>query len=98
MTNAWISGSIIAVVAGIVGSFVIQRQAAFAAHALPNGAFAGAAGATVVGLNPLIGLVAFSALAALGIGAARRRERSDVATALALVVMLALGASFLALS
>ena len=42
-----------------------------------------------------MGLAVFSLLGALGIGALGRRGRSDVATALALVMMLALGAAFL---
>ena len=98
MTNAWISGTVIALLAGAVGFFVVMRGAAFAAHAIPNGAFAGAAGANLIGVNPLLGLVGFALAAALGIGASSRRTRSDVTTALALVSMLALGAAFLATS
>lgn len=98
MTNAWISGTVVAVVAGAVGFFVVVRGSAFAAHAIPNGAFAGAAGANLVGVNPLVGLLALSLAAAVSIGATGRRVRGDVATALALVGMLALGAAFLAIS
>jgi zinc/manganese transport system permease protein len=98
MANAWISGTIVAALAGAVGFFVVLRGASFPAHAIPNGAFAGAAGATLVGVNPLFGLVSFAVLAALGIGATSRRTRNDVATALSLVLMLALGAAFLTLS
>ena len=98
MVNAWLIGSIVAVVAGIVGFFVVLRGAAFPAHAIPNGAFAGAAGANLIGLNPLIGLGVFSLGAALGIGRLARRGRADAVTALALVMMLALGAAFLSQS
>jgi zinc/manganese transport system permease protein len=52
----------------------------------------------LVGVNPLVGLAAFSLLAALGIGSLGRRGRHDVVTALALVMMLALGALFLSRS
>jgi zinc/manganese transport system permease protein len=98
MTNAWEVGTIVALVAGVVGFFVVLRGSAFPAHAIPNGAFAGAAGANLVGLNPLLGLGVFSLLAALGIGTLTRRGRPDVATALVLVMMLALGAAFLSQS
>jgi zinc/manganese transport system permease protein len=98
MANAWLVGTIVAVVAGVVGFFVVLRGAAFPAHAIPNGAFAGAAGANLMGLNPLLGLGVFSLGAALGIGALGRRGRSDAVTALALVTMLALGAAFLSQS
>jgi zinc/manganese transport system permease protein len=98
MVNAWEIATIVAIVAGVVGFFVVLRGTAFPAHAIPNGAFAGAAGANLIGINPLIGLGVFSLLAALGIGTLSRRGRADVVTALALVMMLALGAAFLSQS
>jgi zinc/manganese transport system permease protein len=98
MVNAWTAATIVAVVAGVVGFFVVLRGSAFAAHAVPNGAFAGAAAANVLGINTLVGLAAFALLAAFGIGSLGRRGRHDVVTALALVMMLALGAVFLSRS
>lgn len=98
MVNAWLIATVVAFVAGIVGFFVVLRGSAFQAHAIPNGAFAGAAGANLVGINPLIGLGVFSLGAALGIGRLSRRGRSDVVTALALMMMLALGAAFISQS
>jgi zinc/manganese transport system permease protein len=98
MVHAWEIATIVAVVAGVVGFFVVLRGSAFPAHAIPNGAFAGAAGANLIGVNPLLGLGVFSILAALGIGQLGRRGRPDVATALGLVVMLALGAAFISQS
>lgn len=95
MINAWVVATIVAVIAGVVGFFVVLRGSAFPAHAIPNGAFAGAAGASLIGVNTLVGLGVFAVVAALGIGALGRRGRHDVVTALALVVMLALGAVFL---
>jgi zinc/manganese transport system permease protein len=98
MMNAWIVATIVAVIAGVVGFFVVARGSAFPAHAIPNGAFAGAAGANLIGLSPLLGLAVFSLVAAVGIGTLGRRGRHDVVTALALVMMLALGALFLSRS
>jgi zinc/manganese transport system permease protein len=98
MVNAWEIGTVVAVVAGIVGFFVVLRGAAFPAHAIPNGAFAGAAGANLIGVNPVIGLGVMSFLAAVGIGTLGRRGRADAVTALALMMMLALGAAFISQS
>ena len=98
MINAWATATIAAIVAGVVGSFVVLRGTAFPAHAIPKGAFAGAAGASLLGINTLIGLAVFSLLGALAIGTLGRRGRQDVVTALALVLMLALGAAFLSLT
>jgi zinc/manganese transport system permease protein len=98
MTNAWTVATVVAIVAGVVGFFVVLRGSAFPAHAIPNGAFAGAAAANLVGINALVGLGVCAVLAALGIGTLGRRGRQDVVTALALVLMLAIGAVFLSRS
>ncbi|NNN21684.1 MAG: metal ABC transporter permease [Acidimicrobiales bacterium] len=98
MLNAWEISSIVAVVSGVVGFFVVQRANAFAAHALPNGAFAGAAAASYLGVSAVIGLSVFSLAGALAIAGLSRRTRSDVATALVMVLMLSLGSLFLSFS
>jgi zinc/manganese transport system permease protein len=98
MVNAWEVASIVAVVAGLVGFFVVLRGSAFVAHAVPNGSFAGAAGASLIGVSTLVGLGVFALLGALGIGVLGRRGRHDVVTALALVMMLGLGSLFLSMS
>jgi zinc/manganese transport system permease protein len=95
MVNAWIVATLVAVIGAAVGFFVVMRGSAFVAHAVPNGSFAGAAGASLIGVNAIIGLGVFSAAGALGIGLLGRRGRHDVATALTLVFMLGLGALFL---
>jgi zinc/manganese transport system permease protein len=94
MMNTWIAGTAVAVIAGVTGLFAVLRGSTFAAHAIPNGAFAGAAGATLLGFNPFAGLAVFSVAGALGIAGLSRRGRSDVATALTLVMMLGVGALF----
>jgi zinc/manganese transport system permease protein len=95
MINAWVTASMVAVIAGVVGFFVVLRGAAFVADAVPQGAFAGAAGASLLGINTLIGLAVFALAGSLGIGWLSRHGRRDVATALILVMMLGLGALFL---
>lgn len=99
MQNALLTGSIAAVLAGLVGFFVVLRGVSFAAHALGQVGFAGAAGAVLVGVDPLWGLVAFALAGALGLGVLGAREHGrDVTTALLLVAALGLGALFLALN
>jgi zinc/manganese transport system permease protein len=95
MINAWEAATVVAVVAGVVGFFTVLRGEAFAAHSLPNGAFAGAAGAFLIGANTIVGLGVFSLAGAGMIAGLGRRARSDVATALTIVLMLALGDLFL---
>lgn len=95
MIHAWEAATIVAIVAGIVGFFTVLRGMAFAAHALPNGAFAGAAGASLIAVNALIGLGTFSLAGAITIAGLGRRARNDVATALTIILMLGLGGLFL---
>lgn len=97
MAHTWAAATLVALVAGVAGFFTVARGNAFAAHALPNGAFAGAAGAALVGYSTLLGLGVFSVAGALAIGALGRRARHDVATALTIVTMLAVGALFVSI-
>ena len=97
MLNTWITATVVAVVAGTIGFFVVLRGETFLAHALPHGAFAGAAGAVLLGIDPIVGLGIFAVGGALIVTTLGRKARSDVVTALTLVVMLALGALFLSL-
>jgi zinc/manganese transport system permease protein len=98
MVNTWIAATAVAVIAGVTGFFAVLRGSTFAAHAIPNGAFAGAAGASLLGLNPFAGLAVFSVAGALGIAGLSRRSRPDVATALTFVMMLGIGALFVSWS
>src|SRR5271156_4900480 len=66
MRNAFEAGTIIAIVAGIIGYLVILRRSAFATHALGHVGFSGAAGAVLFGINPVYGLLAFTMTAGTG--------------------------------
>ena len=98
MANAWIVATMVAVVAGVVGFFTVLRGSAFVAHAVPQAGFAGAAGASLVGVSTFLGLGTFAVISALCIGLLGKRGRHDAMTALTLVFMLGLGALFLSWS
>ncbi len=98
MRHAFEAGTIIAIVAGVIGYFIVLRQSSFAAHALSHIGFAGAAGAVLFGLAPLVGLLTFTvgggvAMAILGPRAANR----DVQIGTVLAFMLGLGVLFISL-
>ena len=98
MRHAFEAGTIVAIVAGIVGYFIVLRRSSFAAHALSHIGFAGAAGAVLLGVNPLLGLLVFTcgggfAMATLGRKAANR----DVQIGTVLAFMLGLGVLFISL-
>lgn len=98
MVQTWEVATVVGVVAGVVGFYTVLRGSSFVAHGIPQSAFTGAAGATLIGASQLLGMGVFGLLSALGIGWLARRGRSDVATALTLVVMLGLGGFFLSLT
>jgi zinc/manganese transport system permease protein len=96
--NAFIAGTCVAIVAAIMGYFLIVRGLTFAGHALPNIGFAGAAGAVLLGIDPVIGLLAFTISAAVAIGILGKaiRER-DIAVGIIMTFALGLGILFLSL-
>jgi zinc/manganese transport system permease protein len=98
MRNAFFAGTVIAIVAGIVGYFVVIRKLSFAAHALSHAGFAGAAGAVLFGLNPLFGLLAFTGIGGLTMGVlGKKANNRDVQTGTVLAFMLGLGVLFISL-
>jgi zinc/manganese transport system permease protein len=98
MRNAFLAGAVVSVVAGIVGYFVILRRTAFAAHALSHVGFAGAAGAVVLSVNPVWGLLVFCLGGAAVMGALGQRIRErDTVIGIVLSFMLGLGVLFIAL-
>ena len=98
MVHAYTAGIIVAIVAGIVGYFVVLRSVAFAAHALSHIGFAGATGAVVLGVSPIFGLFAFTIGGAMGMGVLGKRIHGrDVAIGIVLAWTLGLGVLFLPL-
>lgn len=98
MQNAYAAGAIVAIVAGFVGYFVVQRALAFAGHALSHIGFAGATGAVVLAVSPIYGLLVFTVLSAIGMGVLGKRLRGrDVAIGIVLAWTLGLGVLFLSL-
>ncbi len=98
MVSAFEIGAIVSVVAGVVGYFVILRRTAFAAHALSHIGFAGAAGAALIGLQPIVGLVVSCVCAGGVVGAlGRRLHDRDTVIGIVLAFALGLGVLFLAL-
>jgi len=96
--NAFLAGTIVAIVSGIVGYFVVLRGQAFACEALSHVGFAGATFAALVGIPGLLGMLAFTLLAAAGMGALGNRLRGrDVEIGMVLSFVLGLGVLFLSL-
>ncbi|MFN2615219.1 MAG: metal ABC transporter permease [Actinomycetota bacterium] len=76
MVNAFRAGTIVAVLAGALGWFMVTRGQTFAGHTLSLVGFPGAAGATLIGLSPWIGYFALCIGAAILIAALPAGGRS----------------------
>ena len=96
MQNALAAATIVAIVSGLVGYFLVLRGQTFAGHALAHVGFTGATGAVLVGLPPLWGLVLMTMAAGLGMGfLGERLAQRDVAIGIVLALSLGLGLLFL---
>jgi zinc/manganese transport system permease protein len=98
MQHAFEAGTFVAIIAGIIGYFVVLRRSSFAAHALSHIGFAGAAGAVLVGVSPVFGLLLFTTVGGMGITAlGPRASHRDVQIGTVLAFMLGLGVLFISL-
>ncbi len=96
MRHAFAAGTVVALLAGVVGYFVVLRQSSFAAHALSEIGFAGASGGVAFGFSAVYGLLGMSLLAAALIGVLGKRLRGrDTVIGSVLAFSLGLGAYFI---
>ena len=98
MHTALLAGVVVAILSGAIGVFVVTRGLSFAVHAISELGFTGAAGALVLGLDPVIGMMGGSLAVGLALGflSLRGRER-DSAIGAVLAFGLGLGVLFLSL-
>lgn len=96
MRHAFAAATCIAIAGSAVGYFVVLRRQAFAAHALANVGFTGAAGASLLGIEPMLGLFVFVFAAALVMAVAGDDigER-DISVGMILMFSLGLGILFI---
>ncbi len=80
MRQALLAGTILSLVAGLIGYFVVLRHQVFAGEALSDVAFTGALGGAALGFNPLLSLLVTTIAVALAMGGFGERLRGrDVA-------------------
>jgi len=98
MRTEFEAGTLVAIIAGVTGYFVVLRRSAFVAHAFSEIGFAGASGAILLGVTPLAGLLLGSILGGLAIAAlGRRAANRDTQIGIVLAFALGLGLLFISL-
>jgi zinc/manganese transport system permease protein len=102
MVNAFRAGTIVAVIAGAIGWFMVLRRQSFAGHTLAVVSFPGAAGAIWLGISATAGYFAGSIVAALAIALVPRstsgRARSEESAVIGTVQAFALACGVLFVS
>src|SRR5438309_11284901 len=101
MVNALLAGSVVAVMAGVAGWFMVLRREAFAGHTLSMMAFPGASGAALLGIPAAAGYYAFCGAGALALGPWRQARQGSFrqrSAWIGSVQALALAAGFLFVS
>ena len=96
MVHAWIAGTAMAIMSGLVGAFVNLRGGTFAAHATPRAAFTGAAAVFRLGVCSVLGMAVCAMGMALLLGTFEWRDRTGIGspgvlTALLLAAILGIG-------
>lgn len=102
MVNALRAGTVVAVMAAVIGWFMVIRRQSFAGHTIAVVGFPGAAGATLIGVSALYGYFAFCVLAALMISTVphsrgRAFSQENAVTGTVQTFLLALGFLFVSL-
>ena len=98
MVNAYRAGTVLALLAGLVGFLMVTRRQAFAGHTLSAVGFPGAAGATWLGISATYGYFAFCLAAALVIETvplSARRNVSEESAVVGIVQAFALACGYL---
>jgi zinc/manganese transport system permease protein len=97
VTNSLIAGALLALIGGLVGVFVMNRELSFAVHGISELSFAGAAVFLLVGLDVVLGSVigSLTAAAIIAFLGDKARDRNSI---VAVLMPFGLGIGILALA
>jgi zinc transport system permease protein len=97
MQNALFAGIFASIICGIIGPFIVAKRMVFISDGLSHTAFGGLGIAYWLGLNPLVGAVAFVLLAAVAIGSLEENKiyRNDLLIGIIWAVGMAIGIGFI---
>ncbi|MEA4901375.1 metal ABC transporter permease [Desulfitobacterium sp.] len=91
MRRAFITGILIAIITPCIGVIVVLRRLSMTGDALSHNSLAGIAAGLVLGINPILGAVVFSILAAFGIEEVRKAFPRYADIAIAIIMSTGIG-------
>jgi zinc transport system permease protein len=100
MRNALLASILVSIACGIIGTLVVLNRIVFISGGIAHAAYGGVGIAYYLGIDPIIGAIAFSLLSALGMGWVHRRQqqRADTVIGVMWAIGMAIGIIFLSLS
>lgn len=100
MRNALITGVLVSIACGIVGTFVVAKRIVFISGGIAHAAFGGIGLGYLLGFNPVLGAMGFSLLAAMGMGVIQRKSHQRIDTLIGVLwaMGMALGIVFIDLA
>ncbi len=100
MQNALLAGLLAAIACGIVGVYVVVKKIVFISGGIAHASFGGIGLGYLLGINPVLGAMAFTVASSLGIGLVIRRTRlpEDTAIGILWAMGMALGIIFIGLA
>ena len=100
MRNALLAGMLVSVACGIIGVFVVVNRIVFVSGGIAHAAYGGIGLGYFLGINPVLGAIAFSVAAALGMGVVQRkaRQRADTVIGVMWAIGMATGIIFVDLT
>ncbi|KRL94608.1 metal ABC transporter permease [Limosilactobacillus equigenerosi] len=99
MRHAFVAGTLIAILCGVIGVFVVARQMSFMTHTLSEIGFAGGSFAVFAGWSTLHGMMLFTILSSVLVGRLSVKEsRREAVISAVSALFIGLGILFLSLS
>lgn len=96
--RALVTGILVAIICGVVGTWVVLRGMAFLGEAMAHGMLPGIAVATLLGIPAIFGAAASAAGMSLGIGLLQRRGRLSADTSIGLLFVASLSCGVIIIS
>lgn len=98
MQRAFVAGLLVAVICPLIGTFVVMRRLSMIGDTLSHASLAGIAAGMLGGFYPLLGALAFSLIAALGIERLRKRFSQYAELSISIVLSASIGLAVVLIS